>query len=112
MISAHALSGAFPRAIPGAMLGTASAGVAQEARRSVWDPETFAPGRSGERLGEWDGPMAVWAPSCLPTRLGGPHGQTESGGRVLAVNAGARAPSRVARQGVVPTDLQSLLDCQ
>ena len=28
----------------------------------------------------------------LPTRQGGPHGQTESGGRVLAVNAGARAP--------------------
>ena len=49
----------FPRAIQGGMLGTASAGVAQGARRSVWDPETSAPGRSGERLGDWDGPMAV-----------------------------------------------------
>jgi hypothetical protein len=41
-------------------------------RRSVWDLETFAPGHtsraearptgravSGERLGDWDGPMAV-----------------------------------------------------
>ena len=44
---------------------------------------------------------------------GGPHGQTESGGRVLAVNAGARAPrGGVTRQGVVLTDLQSLCDCQ
>ena len=49
----------------------------------------------------------------LPTRQGGPHGQTESGGRVLAVNAGARAPrGGVTRQGVVRTDLQSLLDFQ
>jgi hypothetical protein len=44
----------------------------QEVRRSVWDPETFAPGHksraearptgravSRERLGDWDGPMAV-----------------------------------------------------
>jgi hypothetical protein len=52
-------------------------------RRSVWDPETFAPGHksmaearftgrtvSRERLGDWDGPMAVGAPAplCLPTR--------------------------------------------
>ena len=49
----------------------------------------------------------------LPTRQGGPHGQTESGGRVLAVNAGARAPrGGVTRQDVVLTDLQSLCDCQ
>jgi hypothetical protein len=27
-----------------------------------------------------------------PPRRAGPHGQTESGGRILAVNAGARAP--------------------
>jgi hypothetical protein len=41
------------------------------------------------------------------------HGQTESGGRVLAVNAGARAPrGGVTRQGAVLTDLQSLCDCQ
>ena len=58
--------------IPGGMLGTGSAGVAQEVRRSVGDPETFAPGHksraearptwravSRERLGDWDGPMAV-----------------------------------------------------
>ena len=33
--------------------------------------------------------------------------------RVLTVNAGARAPrGGVTRQGVVLTDLQSLLDCQ
>ena len=44
----------------------------QGVRRSVWDPETFAPGQksraearptgravSRERLGDWDGPMAV-----------------------------------------------------
>jgi len=44
--------------------------------------------------------------------VGGPHGLTESGGRVLAVNAGNRAPrGGVTRQGVVLTDLQSLLDC-
>jgi hypothetical protein len=42
-----------------------------------------------------------------------PNGQTESGGRVLAVNAEARAPrGGVTRQGVVLTDLQSLRDCQ
>jgi hypothetical protein len=41
------------------------------------------------------------------------HGQTESGGRVLAVNTGARAPrGGVARQSVVLTDLQSLCECQ
>jgi hypothetical protein len=50
---------------------------------------------------------------CSPTRQGGPHGQLESGGRVLAVKAGARAPiGGVTRQGVVLTDLHSLLDCQ
>ncbi len=44
---------------------------------------------------------------------GGPHAQTESGGRVLAVNAGARAPrGGVTRKGVVLTDLQSPCDCQ
>jgi hypothetical protein len=49
----------------------------------------------------------------LPTRPGGPHGQTESGGRAIAVNAGARAPrGGVTRQGVVLTDLKSLRDCQ
>ena len=36
----------------------------------------------------------VVAPLCLPTRQGGPHGKTESGGRVLAVNAGAHAQGR------------------
>ena len=40
-----------------------------------------------------------------------PHGQTESGGRVLAVNAGTRAPrGGVTRQGVVRTDLHSPRD--
>jgi hypothetical protein len=57
--------------------------------------------------------MAVGAPLCLPTRQGGSHGQTESGGRVLAVNAGACAPrGGVTRQGVVLTDVKSFLDCQ
>ena len=57
--------------------------------------------------------MVIRALLCLPTRQGGPNGQTESGGRVLAVNAGARAPSGgVTRQGAVLTDLQSLCDCQ
>jgi hypothetical protein len=50
-----------------AILGTGSAGVAQGVRRSVWDPEIFAPGHksraeahptgrtvSRERLGDWD----------------------------------------------------------
>jgi hypothetical protein len=37
----------------------------------------------------------------------------QSGGRLLAVNAGARAPrGGVTRQGVVLTDLRSLCDCQ
>ena len=37
----------------------------------------------------------------------------ESGGIILAVNAGARAPrGGVTRQGVVLTDLPSHLDCQ
>jgi hypothetical protein len=50
-------------------------------------------------------------PPCV--RKGAPHDQTESGGIVLAVNARARAPrGGVTRQGVVLTDLQSLLDCQ
>ena len=35
------------------------------------------------------------------------------GGRVFTINVGARAPrGGVTRQGVVLTDLQSLLDCQ
>jgi len=91
----------------------------QVVRRSVWDPETFAPGHksraearptgcavSRERLGDWD--------ACVyPPASGEPHGQTESGGKVLAVNAGARAPrGGVTRQGVQLTDLQSLRDCQ
>ena len=47
----------------------------------------------------------------LPTRQGGPHGQTESGGRVPSVNAGACAPrGGVTRQDDVLTDLQSLCD--
>ena len=51
--------------------------------------------------------------SQSPLVLTRPHGPTESGGRVLAVNDGARAPrGGVARQGVVLTDLQSLRDCQ
>jgi hypothetical protein len=63
-------------------------------------------------LGRTDGGLSPLL--CLPTRQGGPHGQTESGGRVLAVvNAGARAPrGGVTRQDVVLTDLQSLRDCQ
>jgi hypothetical protein len=37
---------------------------------------------SKERLGDWDGQLDVYAPSCA--RQGVPHGQTESGGIVLA----------------------------
>ena len=50
-------------------------------------------------------------PPCA-RRQGVPHGQTElSGGIVLAVICWARAPrGGVTRQGVVLTDLQSLLD--
>ena len=48
----------------------------------------------------------VLAPLCPP---GVPHGKTESGGIVLH-HAGARAPrGGLTRQGVVLTDLQSLL---
>jgi hypothetical protein len=40
-------------------------------------------------------------------------GLSQGGITVLAVNAGARAPrGGVTRQGVVLTDLQSLLDCR
>jgi hypothetical protein len=42
-------------------------------------------------------------------RKGVPRGQTESGDIVLAVMCWARG---VTRQGLVLTDLQSLLDCQ
>jgi hypothetical protein len=48
--------------------------------------------------------------SLLPTRQGGPRGQTKSGSRVLAVNAGARAPrGGVTRQGVVLIDLHFVI---
>jgi len=52
-------------------------------------------------------------PTSSLVRKGVPHGQTESGGIVLAVMCGARAPrGGVNRKGVVFTDLQSLLDRQ
>ncbi len=52
----------------------------------------------------WSEPPRVYPPARQKRRVGD---------RVLAVNAGARAPSGgVAQQGVVLTDLQSLLDCQ
>jgi hypothetical protein len=75
-------------------------------RRPVWDPET-----SREWISDWDGPDGLGPLVCC--RQGVPQGQWESGGIVLAVHAGARAPrGGVTRQGVVLTDLQSLLDCQ
>jgi len=46
-------------------------------RRSVWDPEA-----SRERIGDWGGPERSGPPCVLPK--GGPQGQTESGGTVLA----------------------------
>jgi hypothetical protein len=50
-------------------------------------------------------------PPCA--RQGVPHGQTESGGIVLAVICWAHAPrGGVTRQDVVLADLQSLFYCQ
>ena len=56
-------------------------------------------------------PLTVATPTAYPNpRRAVPHGQTESG--VLAVIAGARARrGSVTRQGVVLTDLESLVDC-
>jgi hypothetical protein len=52
---------------------------------SVWDPEP-----SKERVGDWGGPATVWSLLCVAeTRAG----RTESGGIVLAANAGPRVPS-------------------
>jgi hypothetical protein len=53
---------------------------------------------------------AIGAKNRFPQ--GGPHGQTESGGIVLAVICWSAPRGGVTRQGVVLTDLQSLLDCQ
>ena len=55
------------------------------------------------------GPLTnVSAPLCQP---GVPHGQKESGGIALLLYAGPRMPrGGVTRQGVVLTDLKSLLD--
>jgi hypothetical protein len=65
-----------------------------------------------EGAARWLGRTDIMSePPCA--RQGVPHGQTESGGRVLAINAGAHAPrGGVTRQGVVLTDLPSLPDCQ
>jgi len=91
----------------------------QGVRRSVRDPEAFAPGRThlpSRRSGKVIGTdRRMSEPPCACQ--GVPHGQTESGGIVLAAvlpsYAGARAPrGGVTRQGVVLADLQSLLDCQ
>jgi hypothetical protein len=54
--------------------------------RSVWDPEP-----SKERVGDWGGPATVWSLLCGAERV--PQGRTESGGIVLAANAGPRVPS-------------------
>ena len=53
------------------------------------------------------------SPSCVLPQ-GVPQGQTENGGIVLAVICWSPSAPRggVTRQGVVFTDLQSLLDCQ
>jgi hypothetical protein len=53
---------------------------------SVWDPEP-----SKERVGDWGGPATVWSLLCVAERV--PRGRTESGGIVLAANAGPRVPS-------------------
>jgi len=46
---------------------------------------------SKERVGDWGGP-ATFGPSCVLLKRV-PQGRTESGGIVLAANAGPRAPS-------------------
>jgi hypothetical protein len=79
----------------------------QGVRRSVWDPET-----SRERIGDWDGLETVWALLCVAerraTRPNGEWGYSTR--RHMLV---ARAPrDDVTRQGVVLTDVQSILDCQ
>ena len=48
---------------------------------SVWDPEP-----SKERVGDWGGPERS-GPSCVLLKRV-PQGRTESGGIVLAANAG------------------------
>jgi hypothetical protein len=53
---------------------------------SVWDPEP-----SKERVGDGGGPATVWSLLCVAERV--PQGRTESGGIVLAANAGPRVPS-------------------
>ena len=53
---------------------------------SVWDPEP-----SKDRIGDWGGPATVWFLLCVAERV--PQGRTESGGIVLAANAGPRVPS-------------------
>jgi hypothetical protein len=65
--------------------------------------------------GSWKGfgtlnAIGVWVFVTLQSFV---NGQTESGGMVLAVTCWARAPrGGVTRQGVVLTDLESLLGCQ
>ena len=53
---------------------------------SVWDHEP-----SKERVGDWGRPATVWSLLCVAGRV--PRGRTESGGIVLAANAGPRLPS-------------------
>ena len=53
---------------------------------SVWDPEP-----SKERVGDWGRPATVWSLLCGAECV--PQGRTESGGIVLAANAGPRVPS-------------------
>ena len=74
---------------------------------SVWDPEP-----STERVGDWGGPETVWALLCVAERV--PQGQTESGGIVLAANAGPRVPSggvTLIEALYLPT-FSHLFDCQ
>ena len=84
----------------------------QGVRRSVWDPETFAPGQMSraearptgravfrERLGDCDGPMAVCAPLCLPTRQAGHMAKRRVGveyspSMLEPVSPGAVSPDR------------------
>jgi len=46
---------------------------------------------SKERVGDWGGPPTVWSLLWVAERV--PQGRTESGGIVLAANAGPRVPS-------------------
>ena len=80
--------------------------------RSVWDPETFAPGHksraearptgraiSRERLGDWDGPIKVKPPCVYPPAKAGHMAKRRIGveyspSMLESVHPGAVSPDR------------------